>query len=362
MRKNLMEQSSSPGKSGTRRIIASLGVLLAVISPARLAVAQVPTNEEPVPPTAPTLAPTQAPLVTLPNAEPKPAAPEPIAPTRTIPIPGPTVPFPLPRTRGGETLHWNPQWRRSDGWDYTLTAVAGASTLFTAIVKPLPPSIHGPILFDESARKLRFDTFNQRMTARDLSDVLLSLSMTGPFLIDAMVVAWWYRGNKEVAKEIALIDLETLAVVGAVQGLTSALTGRERPYVQTCGKGLPADSLDCQTFGQNRSFFSGHTSLSFASASLVCTHHMNLDLFSGPTDELACISSYAAAATTGMLRIASDQHYASDVITGALIGTGIGLGLPYLLHYRKRATPERESSFHIQLVPTVTGGAAVGTF
>ena len=348
-------------------LLASLGILFAMLTPPRSAFAQQHASEDPVPPTAPTLTPGPAPpLVVLPHtAAPKPAAPEAIAPSRTIPIPGPTVPFPLPRTRGGETLHWNPQWRHTDGWDYTLTAIAASSTLFTAIVKPLPPTIHGPILFDESARKLRFDTFNQRQAARELSDVFLSLSVTGPFLVDAMVVAWWYRGNKAVAKEMAIIDLETLAVTAAVQGLSTTLTGRARPYVQTCGTDLPSNSLDCQTFGQNRSFFSGHTSLSFASASLVCMHHLNMDLFTGPTDELACISSYAAAATTGVLRIASDQHYASDVITGALIGTGIGLGLPYLLHYRKRgAAPsgEPERAFHIQLVPTVTGASAVGTF
>lgn len=359
----MMSRITDPTIS-SKRVLTSLALLLAVLGPARSAFAQT-SPEDPVPPSPPTLSPTQPPLVSLPPpADRKPSKPEAISPTTTIPIPGPIVPFPLPRTRGGATLHWNPQWRRSDGWDYTLTAIAASSTLFTAIVKPLPPVIHGPILFDDAARKLRFDTFNGRMTARDVSDVLLSLSMTGPFLIDAMVVAWWYRGNKAVAKEIALIDLETLAVTAAVQGLSSALTGRARPYVQTCGNGLPANSLDCQTFGQDRSFFSGHTSLSFASASLVCMHHLNLDLFSGPTDELACISSYAAAATTGMLRIASDQHYASDVITGALVGTGIGLGLPYLLHYRKRgvAENERAGDFHIQLVPTVTGGAAVGTF
>lgn len=348
-------------------LLASLGILLATLAPPRSAYAQQPASGDPVPPTAPTLTPSPAPpfVVAPPPPAPKPASPEPIAPSRTIPIPGPTVPFPLPRTRGGETLHWNPQWRRSDNWDYTLTAVAASSTLFTAIVKPLPPTIHGSILFDESARKLRFDSFNQRMAARELSDVLLSLSVTGPFLVDAMVVAWWYRGNKAIAKEMAVIDLETLAVTAAVQGLSTALTGRARPYVQTCGTDLPSNSLDCQTFGQNRSFFSGHTSLSFASASLVCMHHLNLDLFEGPTDELACITSYAAATTTGLLRIASDQHYASDVITGALIGTGVGLGLPYLLHYRKRGPAPAagaERAFHIQLVPTVTGASAVGTF
>jgi membrane-associated phospholipid phosphatase len=291
---------------------------------------------------------------------------EPIAPTRSLPVAGPTIPFPLPRTRGGEPRYWDAAWRRSNELDYTLIAVGGATTLFTAIVKPISRPWRGGILFDEDARKLRLDSFDQRATARDASDVLLALSVTGPFLIDSMVTAWWYRGNKQVAKEMAVIDLETLAVTAAVQGLFATIASRERPYGRTCGDGLPNDSLDCSSFSRFRSYYSGHTSLSFASASLVCTHHVHLGLFAdGFADGMACLSSFAAAATTGTLRIVGDQHYASDVISGAILGTGIGLGLPWLLHYRRGSgTTETKAStaFRVQLVPSTNGAQAVGTF
>lgn len=295
-----------------------------------------------------------------------PVVAEPIAPTRSLPVAGPTIPIPLPRTRGGEPLYWDAAWRRSNELDYTLIAVGGASTLFTAIIKPISRPWRGGILFDEDARKLRLSSFDERATARDASDVLLALSVTGPFLIDSMVTAWWYRGNKQVAKEMAVIDLETLAVTAAVQGLFAAVVSRERPYGRTCGDGLPNDSLDCTTFGRYRSYYSGHTSLSFASASLVCTHHLHLSLFAdGFADGMACVSSFAAAATTGTLRIVGDQHYASDVISGAVLGTGIGLGLPWLLHYRRGSgTSDAKASagVKVQLVPTTNGAQAVGTF
>lgn len=295
-----------------------------------------------------------------------PSVAEPIAPTRSIPVVGPTIPLPLPRTRGGEPLYWDAAWRRSNELDYTLIAVGGASTLFTAIIKPISRPWRGGILFDEDARKLRLSSFDEQATARDASDVLLALSVTGPFLIDSMVTAWWYRGNKQVAKEMAIIDLETLAVTAAVQGLFAAVASRERPYGRTCGNGLPNDSLDCNTFGRYRSYYSGHTSLSFASASLVCTHHLHLNLFAnGFADGAACISAFAAAAATGTLRIVGDQHYASDVISGAVLGTGIGLGLPWLLHYRRGSgTSDAKTSagLRVQLVPTTNGAQAVGTF
>ena len=74
----------------------------------------------------------------------------------------------------------------------------------------------------------------------------------------------------------------------------------------------------------------------------------------------------ATAGLTGALRIMSDQHYASDVITGAILGTGIGFAVPYFLHYRRGSSgqePSRAaSSFTIHLVPTGTGASAVGTF
>lgn len=41
-----------------------------------------------------------------------------------------------------------------------------------------------------------------------------------------------------------------------------------------------------------------------------------------------------AAVTAGWLRIAGDKHYFTDVLTGALVGSAIGFGMPYLLHRR----------------------------
>jgi membrane-associated phospholipid phosphatase len=36
-------------------------------------------------------------------------------------------------------------------------------------------------------------------------------------------------------------------------------------------------------------------------------------------------------AATGYLRIAADRHYATDVLAGAAVGTGVGLGWPLLV-------------------------------
>jgi membrane-associated phospholipid phosphatase len=45
------------------------------------------------------------------------------------------------------------------------------------------------------------------------------------------------------------------------------------------------------------------------------------------------------AGLVGYFRIAADRHYLTDVLTGALLGTGMGILLPWLFHGRKRSTP-----------------------
>ncbi|MEO7112068.1 MAG: phosphatase PAP2 family protein [Polyangiaceae bacterium] len=292
-----------------------------------------------------------------------------VAPARTLPITARPIPLSIvPRTGGGRPLAWNPEWRRAGAADLIVTATAGAVALGAAIVKPLPPIIHGPLLFDDAVRNtLRLQSVDTRGWAGDVSDVFLSLSMSGPFLIDSMTTAWWYRGSKDVAQQMAVTDMETLAITAAVQGVTSDLIGRARPYTRICGTpDLPADSLECQTFSQNRSFFSGHTSLSFASASLVCQHHLGeMHLFqNGAADTLACISSMLTAGTTGTFRILSDNHYTTDVLTGAVIGTTLGFALPWILHFKPHTTSTftRQTGMTLQFVPTGFGAAAVGVF
>jgi len=293
----------------------------------------------------------------------------PPTPRRSLPAPGRTIPLSIvPRGNTGRRLTWDPEWRRVDWSDFALTTVAGGLTLASSIVKPLNLNRpwQGGVLFDEQARNtLRLTSLDAQGIARDTSDVLLSMSVMAPFMVDALTTAWWYRGSRDVAEQIVVIDLETLAVASAIQGVVSNVTSRERPYVRNCGGSVPNDSIDCESFSRARSYFSGHTTISFTSAALVCTHHLNLDLFEyNATDELACGGALTAAAATGLLRIMGDEHYASDVITGAVVGTAVGFGLPWLLHYRRRHadSPKNAGDFTFHVLPNPTGISAAGTF
>jgi len=270
---------------------------------------------------------------------------------------------PTPPGTEVQPLEW--KWRRFSTADYVVTVGAGAVTLATAIIPPQPRHVTGPILFDEAARDaLRAHGIQERYTFRDASDVGVSLAATWPFFIDALVTAWWLRGSRDVAEQMALIDLETMAISSAIQGTTNMLVSRERPYGSACGTptGLPSDAIDCDGSTHYRSFFSGHSAFSFTSAALICIHHFEQELLGAPWDALSCLSGYAVATTTATFRVVGDMHYASDVITGALAGTLVGYGIP-LLHYARRDIGRiKTGPLTLRLVPSAGGAGIVGTF
>lgn len=243
---------------------------------------------------------------------------------------------------------------------YVVAAGAGVG-LAAAIAQPQPQHARGGVLFDDWVRDhLRVGGLQRRYQFRDASDVGLSLETTWPFFVDALITAWWYRGNTYVAREMTRVDAQTLAVLAGFQGLMNVSVSRERPYGQDCGSAeLPSDSIDCQGSNRYRSFFSGHTSTSFASAALICVHHLKLKLL-GPVGDIAsCIGSELVAATVSTFRIVGDMHYATDVLTGMFVGTALGVGIP-LLHYR--SSEKKPDEANINIIPIGTGLGLGGTF
>lgn len=289
-------------------------------------------------------------------------AEEPSAPAPALgPAPA-LAPAEVVRDTAPQPLRW--EWARFSTLDYVVTGAAAAVTLGAAIVAPLPRHSLGTISFDESARNaLRAGTVNGRYTARDGSDVGLSLTATWPIFIDALTIAWWYRDSRDVAQQMALIDLEALAIAGAFQGVTNVVASRERPYARDCGSAdLPSNAGDCTGTVSNRSFFSGHTTFSFTSAALICAHHFQHELLGAPYDALTCGVGYAVATSTAALRVVGDMHFVSDVLTGALVGTIVGYGVP-LLHYRRSTLGAADvAGVRLRLVPAAGGAGLSGTF
>lgn len=286
---------------------------------------------------------------------------EPAEPALAVDVPVPNPPSPSTAYGGDRiaTLTWDPSWSRFGVVDWIVTGGSVGAALAAAILPPQSKHVTGGVLFDEGARDaLRLPDLRARYTVRDASDVGLSLTTTWPFFVDALITTWYKRGSADVARELVLVDAEAMAITAAIQGVTNTVVSRERPFGRLCGSALPGDIHDCQTTVRHRSFFSGHAALSFTAAGLVCTHHMKLGLLGAPYDAITCAGGLALASVTATFRVMSDMHYASDILTGAIVGSLVGFGVP-LLHY---GFGRRASSAHVQLVPFGQGAALAGTF
>ena len=267
-------------------------------------------------------------------------------------------------------LVWNPRWRRFRTPELIATGIIAAGAQPSAVIPSVGSSLNSRNGFDEAARTtLRLNTASGRDTARDFSDLLLTVSITYPFFVDALAAGYLERHSPDVAAQLVQMDLEALAVNAFVSSMVSNLTGRERPYGRLCAVDPAKQSFDCSSTGRDRSFFGGHSSTAFTSAGLVCSHHMHFALFGGGAPEtLACVTALLAAGTTASLRVLADQHYLSDVLVGSSIGAAMGLGLPWLLHYRNSgsilpgSSSARPGAVTWPLAPGPLGGTLFGTF
>ncbi|MEY4548341.1 MAG: hypothetical protein RL685_4536 [Pseudomonadota bacterium] len=197
----------------------------------------------------------------------------------------------------------------------------------------------GPILFDRSAQSaLRIRSAEMRQVAHQTSNVLLASTALQAMVIDPWIVAGWIHGRPDIAWQLTVINAEAFGLTEFGNRLAKELVRRERPYGETCD---PSRG-ECQTAARNRSFFSGHATASSTFAGLTCAHHQRLALYGSFAADLgACAGALGASLGTGMLRIASDNHWASDVMLGHLVGFSTGYLLTSALYY---AAPPQEDA------------------
>ena len=262
-------------------------------------------------------------------------------------------------------VQWNPRWPRFRTSEAVVTGVSAAAALGSLAIPPSKTRWNTVPAFDAGARSaLRLSARSGRDFARDVSDVLLT-SLINQLLVDAFVVAWWKHDRRVVAAQMILMDVEAFAFTGAVNALTAAIASRERPYSGACTGPEERQPDDCTSSKRYRSFFSGHASSAFTAASLTCAHHAHLPLYGGGApDTVACAGALGAAAAVASMRVLADQHFVTDIVTGAAVGTLSGLGLPWLLHYRTSRDVEagRRSRISVRVLPAPTGGSIIGQF
>jgi membrane-associated phospholipid phosphatase len=127
------------------------------------------------------------------------------------------------------------------------------------------------------------------------------------------------QGNRQVAEDL-LVVTEAASTTMLLTLVSKVATVRLRPLaLAESGPSPPYNIM---------SFWSGHTSFTFAVAA-ASTQVARLRGRSGW--KWLGVATFTAAALTGYLRIAADQHWLTDVVTGAAVGTAVGLAMPVLV-------------------------------
>jgi membrane-associated phospholipid phosphatase len=254
-------------------------------------------------------------------------------------------------------LEWSPTFARFRTSEALLTGalllpIAGALFVYPGGER----HFQGGILFDDPLRRALLQRSPAgRARAARYSDKLYFALAAYPLLIDTALSAWIIHGSGDVALEMLGMNLEAYAVTGALT-LNALKLGRARPAERGC-RNNPDYSPKCDNdVALSQSFPSGHSAIAFTSAGLMCAHHRHLPLYGGGAADLAtCIVGLSSATATGVLRIMSDNHYASDVLFGASLGLFSGYILPSWLHYGFGSAGQ---SSRATLLPVLHSGAA----
>ncbi len=206
--------------------------------------------------------------------------------------------------------------------DVAVTAAAAGGTLAMLALKsdlaPVACRWCNPPGFDaQVTRSLAWSNRGAASTASDVLQVALGAGVLGNAFVDG-----YRRGGSELGVTNVLLITEATSIAMLLDQGVKYAVGRSRPYVWLGRTGT--DTRD-----GNLSFFSGHTTFAFAlaasSSTLLLSQH-------APGAEVASVVAFAAAGLTGYLRIAAEQHYLTDVLAGAAVGTLVGWAVPHFLH------------------------------
>jgi membrane-associated phospholipid phosphatase len=249
---------------------------------------------------------------------------------------------PPPPYPAGHEAHWDPGWSHSNAWDYSLAGASAAALIVEGLVlQPMRPPLRwsNPILFDSDVRgALRLSNASARTTVENVAWALWGLQIAYPVLVDIPLA--WARYDYALARDLFWQDAATLTLAGAVDLAVRDLVGRARPGVYDC---LARGGSDCLSNPETtRSFPGGHTVNSTAASVLTCTQHLYTRLHGGPWDAVACATTLASDLTLATMRIMSDNHWATDQIAGIAIGSLIGWGVPYVMHFHGHASGFRD--------------------
>ena len=195
----------------------------------------------------------------------------------------------------------------------------GAFLVGTAAVAPLDMKIAG---------RLQYQGTQENTFLGKAATGFRLLGDPGSFVVGTAVYLIGRAGENRRVESVGLHSVESILLADVLGGGIKMLAGRQRPFYDIRNpynfqlwRGFSGD--------QYRSFPSGHTITAFAFASTVTRESQ----FWWPHSAfLVGTVFYGGASLVGLSRIYNNQHWASDVMAGATIGTLVGIKVVKYTH------------------------------
>ncbi len=196
---------------------------------------------------------------------------------------------------------------------YRDAILAGGFILAARAVYPLD---------DFYVQRLQDSSTQANRKLQSLAAFVRTTAAPGAFIIGGSLYAVGrLAGNRKLAS-LGLHGTEALVAGELVASALKGVVGRQRPYVTP--RNAKSYQLLRGVHGGNdyRSFPSGHSVAAFAAAAAVTAETSR----NAPNSTwLVAPVMYGGAALVGVSRMYNNQHWASDVLIGAGIGTFAGL-------------------------------------
>jgi membrane-associated phospholipid phosphatase len=225
--------------------------------------------------------------------------------------------------------------------EYNL-AVDGSITLASAVAWTTAISLRetigaaacrwcGTNSFDVAARNaLRW---GDPIAAQRLVDVI-GFAVGPTFILGADFLAARHDESGRLFLTDALLIGEAAGIASDVNLAVRLSVGRERPWASALSPEERAQPN--RTRDANMSFYSGHATFLFAMATSAGTIATMRGYRWAP---LVWLVGLPFALATSYLRIASDDHWMTDVLVGVGAGAAMGVAIPWLAHKRVRIVP-----------------------
>ncbi|MBN1466404.1 phosphatase PAP2 family protein [candidate division KSB1 bacterium] len=213
--------------------------------------------------------------------------------------------------------------------DNILLGVTAAGGLTAHILgnnmAPLTPEQAAALDRDDINRFDRPATFNLSQEAATCSDYGMRAGLLLPLalLADATM--------RTEADDVAYLYLETLAVAGVLTELTKVTVQRIRPWVYN--EEVPLEKKE--GVEAKKSFFSGHTSASFAGTVFVAKVFSDFHPDSKWTPYIWA-GSLSLASAVAYWRVRAGRHFPTDVIAAAFVSGAVAYFIPEL-HKRENS-------------------------